>query len=695
MKKLRVILVPFVCVGLVALAGGVWSAQAKRLQAAEVQSRVATADLPDKVATWLQTRFDETQQELEFLVILKEQANLQDAAALTTKAAKGRYVRAALWQQAQTTQAPLIAWLKEREIKYRSFYILNALWVKGSRRLANEIAARPEVARVEGNPLLSFTQPVAAVIEPATPALTRLPPTIEPGLSYIGATELWRAGFTGQGILIGGQDTGLDWLHPALQSHYRGNVGSPDATTNQHDYHWHDSVHSGGGDCGADALAPCDDNGHGTHTLGTTLGADEVNQIGVAPGAQFIACRNMDRGNGTPATYLECFEFMLAPYPVRGTPEQGDPAQAPDLTVNSWACPASEGCSPDTLRFAIEAQRAAGIMTIVSAGNGGPGCATVNAVPAHYEASYAVGAFDASTGDIARFSSRGPVAFDEHARVKPDISAPGVFVRSAYRNNGYAFLSGTSMAAPHVAGAIALLWSARPELKNQIALTESLLNEAATRVAVTDCGSTGTPNFVYGFGRLDIKAAYDLATVAVELAAHTINQNAGVLSLQVTALPALKWRAVSQATWLSLDGAREFTGNAALSLRVAENTAATARVGAIQVAARTLTITQAGVSPFAVSGRVVDANGAGLSRVTLTFSHADDDEDAPESVTTDEEGRWSQTGFAPGPGYRVIATRSRQAFAPASLTFSAPLTALNFTAVNRRIIVTTAVTTAR
>ena len=652
------------------------SVQAQRQQQAETR-----AELAPKIATWLQSQFDATQQELEFLVILKDQADLQDAEALTTKQAKGAFVRAALWQTAQTTQAPLIAWLNERNVAHRSFYILNALWVKGSRALASEIAARPEVARVEGNPLLGFTQPVESMVEAST---SRLAQAVEPGLSYIRATEVWQAGFTGQGIVIGGQDTGVSWTHPTLQGRYRGSQSE----TKQHDYNWHDSVHSGGGDCGADAPAPCDDHGHGTHTVGTVIGGDAANQIGVAPGAQFIACRNMDRGNGTPATYLECFEFMLAPYPARGTPEQGDPTKAPDLTVNSWACPPSEGCAPDTLRFAIEAQRAAGIMTIVSAGNGGPGCATVNAVPAHYGAAYAIGAFDAATGDIARFSSRGPIAFGESLLVKPDLSAPGVGVRSAYRGNGYAFLSGTSMAAPHVAGAAALLWSARPELKNQIALTESLLNEAATRVAATDCNSAGIPNFVYGHGRLDVKAAYDLAAAAVELSAMTINQLAGRLSVTVAAPPTLKWRATSQAAWLSFEGDGEFTGANGFALRVAENPQAEARRSSVIIAGRSFTITQAGAQPFAVSGRVSDRNGVPLSRVTLTFARADggDYENAPEAVVTDDQGRWTQSGFASGPSYRVIAVRSRQTFEPASYVFSAPLTALNFTAVNRRII---------
>ena len=118
------------------------------------------------------------------------------------------------------------------------------------------------------------------------------------------------------------------------------------------------------------------------------------NQIGMAPGARWIGCRNMDQGNGTPANYLECMEFFLAPYPLNGTPAQGDPDKAPDITTNSWGCPASEGCAPGTLQQAVEAQRAAGIMMVVAAGNAGPSCSTVDDTPGIYDAVYSVGAFD-------------------------------------------------------------------------------------------------------------------------------------------------------------------------------------------------------------------------------------------------------------------------------------------------------------
>ncbi|MEZ4519661.1 MAG: S8 family serine peptidase [Chloroflexota bacterium] len=263
------------------------------------------------------------------------------------------------------------------------------------------------------------------------------------------APEVWAWGYEGQGIVIGGQDTGYDWTHPALQPHYRG----WDGQTANHDYNWHDAIHeenpnsSFGNSCGYDVSEPCDDGYHGTHTMGTMVGDDgQGNLTGMAPGAEWIGCRNMEDGWGSPATYTECFEWFIAPYPVGGDSfSDGDPAMAPHVINNSWSCPPSEGCTPDILQPVVEAVRAAGIVTVQSAGNTGPACQSVNTPAAIYDASFTVGAVDSSQ-NIAGFSGRGPVTGS--GLPKPDIVAPGVGITSTIPGNGYGILSGTSMAAP-------------------------------------------------------------------------------------------------------------------------------------------------------------------------------------------------------------------------------------------------------
>ena len=472
-----------------------------------------------KIAPWVMDRLASGGQ-AEFLIVLADQADLSGVEALPTKLEKGRYVRDALWSKAQSTQAPLLAQLAARHIEHRSYYIVNLIWVKGDRNLALDLAARPDVARIEANPQISNFKAPFSLSSPLSALYS--PNGIEPNIAYVHAPDVWALGFTGQGIVVGGQDTGYDWSHPALQSHYRG----WDGITVTHDYNWHDSIHSGGGSCGANSAQPCDDYGHGTHTMGTAVGDDGAgNQIGMAPGAKWIGCRNMNQGVGTPATYLECFEFFLAPYPVNGTLILGDPALAPDVTVNSWSCPISEGCSWDTLQVAVEAQRAAGIMTVVAATNHGSGCSTIGEPPAPYAAAYTVGALNSGTDTIASFSSRGPVMVDGSNRRKPDITAPGTGIRSSVPGGGYGSNQGTSMATPHVAGAVALLWSARPAFKNQTTFTEQILDASAVHISSTECGSNGWPNNTYGYGRLDVKAALDIGVLT------------GVISDAVTSAP--------------------------------------------------------------------------------------------------------------------------------------------------------------
>jgi serine protease AprX len=505
-----------------------------------LSSPTAQEPAASKIAPWVLEHTAGAKQ-AEFLIVLADQANLRDADELESKEEKGRFVRDALWNKARSTQGALLKWLTEHNVEHRSYYVVNMVWVKGGLELAKKISARPEVRRIEGNPVIRNIPDSLAVLQKTTSgAKPGTVSVIEPGVVYTRAPEVWALGYTGQSVVVGGAGTGYRWTHVALKNHYRG----WDGMNADHDYNWHDSIHTGGGICGADSPQPCDDNGLGTHTMGTAVGDDGGgNQIGMAPGAKWIGCRNMDQGNGTPVTYMECLEFFLAPYPVGGTPAEGDPSKAPHVTVNSWSCPASEGCSVTTLQSAIEAQRSAGIVTIAPAGAGGPACSTVSDPPAIYDAAYTVGALSTGTDVITGFSGRGPVTVDSSSRLKPDITAPGINTRSAYRSSdtSYASFSGTSMADSHIAGAVALLLSARPDLKRDVSMTRSILNHSAVHILNSTCDGGGpgvSPNNTYGYGRVDVRSAVLLLTAAVSRKNHgaagtfdidlPLNENPGI-----------------------------------------------------------------------------------------------------------------------------------------------------------------------
>ncbi|HNG91033.1 MAG TPA: S8 family serine peptidase, partial [Saprospiraceae bacterium] len=261
----------------------------------------------------------------------------------------------------------------------------------------------------------------------------------------------------------------------------------------------------------------------------------------VAPDAQWMGCRNMEEGDGTPSTYIECFQWFVAPTDLSNSNAKS--AMAPHVINNSWGCPTSEGCNSGnyaTMEATVNAVRAAGILVVVSAGNSGSGCSTVNSPAAIYTSSFSVGATN-SSDVIANFSSRGPVTVYT-STMKPDISAPGVSVFSCIGNSNssstysYATWSGTSMAGPHVAGVAALIMSARPDLKGNVNTLEDLMEDSAVPryPSAPFCGSDNAnslPNNVYGHGRVDALAAVNAAlALPVELLAFSVH-DAGATAL--------------------------------------------------------------------------------------------------------------------------------------------------------------------
>jgi serine protease AprX len=462
----------------------------------------------------LQEAFHSINGQIEFLVYMEEQADLSETFQMNSKEEKGEFVFRTLTDNAERSQESIRAVLDAWEVEYHPYWIANMIWVRGNMNILQALEARDDVARIYFNQPVAITEPEPVL----TPLHAQTSAGVEWNITQIRADVLWEFGYTGQAVVIGGQDTGYEWHHPALIEKYRGWNGSEA----QHDYHWHDAIREPdrqappNNPCGYASAEPCDDYWHGTHTMGTMVGDDgSGKQIGAAPDARWIGCRNMDQGHGKPSTYIECFEWFVAPYPYGGDSFWGNPKKAPHIINNSWGCPPSEGCDlPDIMETVVDNVKAAGILIVSSAGNSGhKGCETISTPTAIYENVFTVGATDKRDA-LTSFSSRGPVVVDGSGRLKPNVTAPGQDISSSVLNGSYGIFSGTSMAAPHVSGLAALLISAKPELAGMVDEIEDIIEQSSLpRSFPGACGiypGSQIPNPFYGWGRVDAISALAL-----------------------------------------------------------------------------------------------------------------------------------------------------------------------------------------
>ncbi|GAB1642238.1 S8 family serine peptidase [Krasilnikovia sp. MM14-A1259] len=419
-----------------------------------------------------------------FWIMLRATPDLSAARRATGRAKAGAAYRAATAATARH-QAGLRALLTRHGARFTTYWISDTIRVTGGAALLRAVAARPEVKAVLPD------DPVRL------PALTKgsAHATVqgtEWNIDRIGAPRVWNDSHDhGEGIVVANVDTGVQYDHPALAAAYRGRRADG---TYDHDYSWYDPAHICPGQ------TPCDNVGHGTHTMGTMVGRDGDTAIGVAPGATWIAAKGCESSSCSVASLLAAGQWIVAPTDRAGNNPRPD--LAPDVVNNSWG--GASGFDP-WYSDVVRAWTAAGIFPAFSAGNSGPGCGTAN-TPGSYTDTYASGALDAGDA-IASFSSRGT---GQDGLVKPNIAAPGVDVRSSVPG-GYAVYSGTSMASPHTAATVALLWSAAPALRRDIAATREVLDTAAIDTDDRSCGGLPGDNNVFGQGRLDAAAAVTLA----------------------------------------------------------------------------------------------------------------------------------------------------------------------------------------
>ncbi len=436
----------------------------------------------------------------DFIVMMTEQADVGAADQMLTKEEKGQYVFDTLVATTARTQTDLRAYLDSQSVDYQSFYIVNAIWVKsGTLILAQTLADRNDVASIRANHTYQLEKPINSKPSTAQPLF------VEPNISFVKADQVWAMGFTGQGIVVADDNTGLISTHPAIARHYRGCLNPPDCTQLDHNYNWYDAFDP-------QNVVPWDDYGNGTSTAGIMVGDDgQGNQIGMAPGAQLISCKNMVGGSSDDAHVITCFQWNLAPWDLSGTNPRPD--LAPDAVNNSWGFP---GGGNEAMRTAVANLLNAGIVVEVSAGDDGSSCQSLSS-PGDYQEVFTTGSVNHTNpwpGTVTGSSSRGPSVVD--GNYFPDFMAPGESIRSAAPGDLYGYSSGTSMAGPHVTGLIGLIWSANPALRGQIDTTYSIIQQTSAPITgyAGTCGGdyvTG-PNNDWGYGTID---AYQAALLAI------------------------------------------------------------------------------------------------------------------------------------------------------------------------------------
>lgn len=442
-------------------------------------------DLADRLAT------ANPNDQLKVLVVLASQLDLNRLsltldAQRVDRARRHFEVLTQARDLAEETQEPLVEMLeagRERSevISYKTFWITNAIAVQAKPDFIRRLLKRSDVSAVY------WDSPIELIAPIGEPRYTdSIGDGVENGITVTRAPELWAMGIDGAGSLACDQDTGADGTHPAFANRWRGlDVGVQPAAA------WFDPV--------AGETFPTDSDSHGTHTLGTMVGDDGAgNQVGMAPGAKWIGAKTIDvPGGSIYSDAVAAFEWSADP--------DDDPStldDVPDVVNNSWGISGFPHCD-DAFWAAIDTAEAAGVVVIFAAGNEGPMARSLRSPGDRITSQcnvFSVGALNQNATTIASFSSRGPSRCDD-ATIKPEVSAVGVEVRSSMPDNSYGTMDGTSMAAPHVSGAVLLLRQAFPE-----ALPDEI--KTALYMSAVDLGEVGEDN-TFGMGCIDVVAAYE------------------------------------------------------------------------------------------------------------------------------------------------------------------------------------------
>jgi subtilisin family serine protease len=428
------------------------------------------------------------------LLVMKNQVNTPQLnyklnLQFATRKERHKEILKILKNEAFSSQSEITSYLQKKAKQgsvreFRTFWITNSIFFIATKDEIKKIASRNDVETIYENYPITLVDPVSIKKSSNSQAEK------ERCFSATGVREAWSMGYNGRGRLVCSFDTGVEGDHEALSSNWRGNNGGSVSAS------WFDPYGS---------VFPKDKKGHGTHVMGIMVGISESDTFGVAFGAQWISAAVIDRGaslSQTISDILSAFEWAIDP---DGNPETIN--DVPDVINNSWGIP--PGLKPpcdQTFWNAIDNVENAGTVVIFAAGNEGPNPSTLR-TPADRITSplncFSVGAIDANSEGypVASFSSRGPSGCDGQTK-KPEVCAPGVSILSSYLHNEYRLMSGTSMAAPFVAGAVAILRQYNPDATAD-EIKQVLLESAS------DLGPPGKDDS-YGWGLINIKRALEL-----------------------------------------------------------------------------------------------------------------------------------------------------------------------------------------